>query len=52
MGVKFLRQIMQKDGKEYFDKIVAKNEKLREAEREFLKARKEVAASCDMVSAR
>jgi uncharacterized protein with HEPN domain len=45
MGIKFLKQMMAKDGKAYYDQIVAKNEKIREFEKEIKSARVEVAAT-------
>lgn len=45
MGIKFIKQMMAKDGKAYYDQIVAKNEKIRELEKEIKKARAEVAVT-------
>lgn len=51
MGIKFIKQIMKKDGKAYYDQVVAKNEQLRKFEKEIQNARVEVAATTSYVIA-
>ncbi|WP_043331184.1 hypothetical protein [Bacillus cereus] len=53
MGIKRIKNILQKDGKAYYDQIVANNEKLRkidQLERELNQARLEVAASTSFIT--
>lgn len=53
MGIKRIKNILQKDGKAYYDQIVANNEKLRKIdhlEKELNQARLEVAASASFIT--